>query len=119
MITHLKNWREVGGERMKRARLAARGGKGYTFREISEALPDYSVSRLHGYEAGYRGMTPDVADEVGRFLGVSAAHLLCVDEGQDHVTDADDEARFFLQRWKHAPTEVRSIVRDILSRHAD
>lgn len=114
---NIKDWREQGGKRMKLARTRARNGKGYTLRDVSEALPDYSISRLHGYESGYRGMTPDVADEIGRFLGVTAAYLLCVDDYADHVEGVDDEARFFLLRWRDASDEVREIVRDILSRH--
>lgn len=114
----ITRWRVIGGQRMHLARKAARGGKGYTFRDISEALPQFSISRLHGYESGYRGMDPQVAVSLGQFLGVSAAYLLCVDGGLDHVDDVDDEARFFLQRWKTSNPTTKEIVRDILAHHA-
>lgn len=118
-MVNLKHWREIGGKRLHAARKAARNGRGYTFQEMSDALRVYSVSRLHGYEAGYRGMTPDVADDIGRFLGVSAAYLLCVDTDEHGIKTDDDEARLLLQRWKYASPEVRAIVRDILARHAE
>lgn len=77
--------RNESARRLKQARIDA----GLTLREVSERSDGvYSTSRLGNFEQGIRRFKPSDAEALGSILGVSAAHLLCLqqDEGAGEMT---------------------------------
>lgn len=80
--------REIG------ARLrAARQARGLTLTELA-ALTDglYSKSRISNYEQGIRRLSIEGAEALAAALGnVSAAHLLCLDDGGQQRLSADEQ----------------------------
>ena len=113
-MTDISNWREIGGERLRKARKA----KDMTLAELSERIPRFSEGRLSMYERGNRAMAPDVATALGKILGVGAAYLLAVDDtvpGNEFLSD-DPGIAELAARFHAAPAHIQQIVRDILAK---
>lgn len=65
------------GKRLKEARIDA----GLSLRELSDKTGGlYSISRLSNYEQGTRAINPQAAQVLATILGVSATHILCIQE---------------------------------------
>lgn len=111
------DWRVEGGKRLSGARKA----KGLTLRELSNLVPSCSVSRIHGFERGARGMTPDVATTLGSILGVTAAHLLCVEPSSDELKRMAKEleaSRDLVRKFDACSPVVKEIVRDLIDKYS-
>lgn len=73
----LMNFKAESGRRLKQAREA----KGWTLNELAAQVQGVSASRISNYEQGIRLMRQPEAVKLAIPLGVSAAYLMCVDEG--------------------------------------
>jgi transcriptional regulator with XRE-family HTH domain len=76
------------GERLR----AARQARGLSLSELGRLTGgQYGKSRISNYEQGLRRLGIEGALALAEALGnVSAAHLLCVEEGADEVLAADE-----------------------------
>jgi transcriptional regulator with XRE-family HTH domain len=73
------DFKAESGRRLKLAREA----KAWTLREVVAQIKGISESRLSNYEQGLRLMRQPEAIKLASVLGVSAAYLMCVDEGSE------------------------------------
>ncbi len=73
----LMDFKTESGRRLKQAREA----KGWTLKELAAQVQGVSESRISNYEQGLRLMRQPEAVKLAIPLGVSAAYLMCVDEG--------------------------------------
>ncbi|WP_273703981.1 helix-turn-helix transcriptional regulator, partial [Candidatus Accumulibacter vicinus] len=70
------NFKAESGRRLRQAREAKR----WTLNELAAQVQGVSASRISNYEQGIRLMRQPEAVKLAGALGVSAAHLMCVDE---------------------------------------
>jgi len=96
------NYKKAAGLRLK----AARKAKGLTLVELSARVGGIlSPSRLSNYEQGIRTLGIDEALALRTVLGVSPAHLLCVDTEEGDMTPQEVE---LLQNFRALPERDRN-----------
>lgn len=73
----IMDFKKESGRRLQQARES----KDWTLRELASKVKGVSESRISNYEQGLRLMRQPEAIKLAAALGVSAAYLMCVDEG--------------------------------------
>lgn len=71
------DYKAESGRRLRQAREA----KGWTLQQLASRLKGMGASRISNYEQGTRLMRQEEAVKLAEVLDVSAAYLMCVDEG--------------------------------------
>ena len=96
------DYRKESGRRLQKARIA----KKLTLQQLSKLTGGVlSTSRLGNYEQGTRMMGVEEALALRFPLGVSAAHLLCVDVEEGEMTTQETE---LLKNYRALPEKDRN-----------
>ena len=101
------NLKEIAGERLKAARIAA----GFRSCRAFANSAGITYERLSLYERGKRHIDPAIAIEVGKRLNVSPGYLLGVEEERGL---APCEARL-LTKFRHASPATREKIEAIVN----
>lgn len=113
------NTKEESGRRIK----AARKNKGMRLEDVCSHMPGLTVSRLSNWEQGRNMIGVEEAKKISPILGVSASHLLTLDEEKSHPR-AQEEPRGYLNlnhdeqalvNWyRHTSAEARKLLHGVM-----